>query len=112
YRDNMLEPVALLSHLAGLVPRVKLGTSVLILQYRNPVVLAKMLATIDQLSGGRVIVGVGGGGMTEEFAALSVSYPDRGKLSDEYRRVMRELWTHETVNFYGQYTSFQEMKAS
>lgn len=112
YRDNMLEPVALLSHLAGLVPRVKLGTSVLILPYRNPVVLAKMLATIDQLSGGRLIVGVGGGWMTEEFTALSVSYPDRGKLSDEYLRVMRALWTHETVSFYGQYTSFQEMKAS
>jgi len=64
YRDNMLEPVALLSHLAGLVPRVKLGTSVLILPYRNPIVLAKMLATIDQLSGGRLIVGVGGGEST------------------------------------------------
>ena len=47
YRDHMLEPVTVLSHLAGLVPRVKLGTSVLILPYRNPVVLAKMLATID-----------------------------------------------------------------
>jgi probable F420-dependent oxidoreductase len=112
YRDNMLEPVALLSHLAALVPRVTLGTSVLILPYRNPVVLAKMLATIDHLSGGRLIVGVGGGWMTEEFAALSVSYPERGKLSDEYLRVMRELWTHETVSFYGQYTSFQDMQAS
>jgi probable F420-dependent oxidoreductase len=112
YRDNMLEPVALLSHIAALVPRVKLGTSVLILPYRNPVVLAKMLATIDQLSGGRLIVGVGGGWMTEEFAALSVSYPERGKLSDECLSVMRALWTHETVSFYGQYTSFQDMQAS
>lgn len=112
YRDNMLEPVALLSHLAGLVPRVKLGTSVLILPYRNPVVLAKMLATIDQLSGGRLIVGVGGGWMTEEFAALSTPFPERGKVSDECLRVMREIWTREAVSFSGQYTSFQDMQVS
>ena len=112
YRDNMLEPVVLLSHLAGLTPRVKLGTSVLILPYRNPVVLAKMLATIDQLSGGRLIVGVGGGWMTEEFAALSTSYPERGKFSDECLRVMRETWTQESVSFHGQYTSFQDMRVS
>ncbi len=112
YRDNMLEPVALLSHLAGLVPRVKLGTSVLILPYRNPIVLAKMLATIDQLSGGRLIVGVGGGWMTEEFAALNTPYSERGKLSDEYLRVMREIWTHETVSFHGQYASFDDMQVS
>ena len=112
YRDNMLEPVTLLSHLAGLVPRVKLGTSVLILPYRNPVVLAKMLATIDQLSGGRLIVGVGSGWMTEEFAALGTPYPERGKVSDKCLRVMREIWTKEAVSFYGQYTSFQDMKVS
>jgi probable F420-dependent oxidoreductase len=112
YRDNMLEPVALLSHLAGLVPRVKLGTSVLILPYRNPVVLSKMLATIDQLSGGRVIVGVGGGWMTEEFAALGTPFPERGKVSDECLRIMRETWSHQTVSFNGQYTSFQDMQVS
>jgi probable F420-dependent oxidoreductase len=112
YRDNMLEPVALLSHLAGLIPRVKLGTSVLILPYRNPVVLAKMLATIDQLSGGRLIVGVGGGWMTEEFATLGTPFPERGKVSDECLRVMRALWTHETVSFSGNYTSFQDMQVS
>jgi alkanesulfonate monooxygenase SsuD/methylene tetrahydromethanopterin reductase-like flavin-dependent oxidoreductase (luciferase family) len=71
-----------------------------------------MLATIDQLSGGRLIVGVGGGWMTEEFAALSTSYPERGKFSDECLRMMRELWTQETVSFHGQYTSFQDMKVS
>jgi len=112
YRDNMLEPVALLSHLAALVPRVKLGTSVLILPYRNPVVLAKMLATIDQLSGGRLIVGVGGGWLTEEFAALGASFPERGKVSDECLRVMREMWTHETLSFSGQYWSLQDMQVS
>jgi alkanesulfonate monooxygenase SsuD/methylene tetrahydromethanopterin reductase-like flavin-dependent oxidoreductase (luciferase family) len=71
-----------------------------------------MLATIDQLSGGRLIVGVGGGWMTEEFAALSASYPERGKFSDECLRVMRKMWTQETVSFHGQYTSFQEMQVS
>jgi probable F420-dependent oxidoreductase len=112
YRDNMLEPVALLSHIAAVVPRVTLGTSVLILPYRNPVVLAKMLATIDQLSGGRLIVGVGGGWMAEEFAALGTPFPARGKVSDECLRLMREVWSHETVSFNGQYTSFQDMQIS
>src|SRR5215470_7471902 len=112
YRDNMLEPVTLLSHLAGLVPRVKLGTSVLIHPYRNPVVLAKMLATIDQLSGGRLIVGVGGGWMTEEFAALGTPFPARGKVSDECLRLMRATWSQTTVSFSGQYTSFQDMQVS
>jgi probable F420-dependent oxidoreductase len=91
---------------------VKLGTSVLILPYRNPVVLAKMLATIDQLSGGRLIVGVGGGWMTEEFAALGASFPERGKVSDECLRILREIWSQETVSFNGAYTSFQDMKVS
>lgn len=112
YRDHMLEPVALLSHIAALVPRVKLGTSVLILPYRNPVVLAKMLATIDQLSGGRLIVGVGGGWMTEEFAALDTSFSERGKISDEYLRLLREMWSHETLSFHGQYTEFNDMQVS
>jgi len=108
----MLEPVALLSHIAAVVPRVTLGTSVLILPYRNPVVLAKMLATIDQLSGGRLIVGVGGGWMTEEFAALGTPFPARGKVSDECLRLMRETWSQTTVSFSGQYTSFQDMQVS
>src|SRR5262245_10330234 len=112
YRDNMLEPVTLLSHVAALVPRVKLGTSVLILPYRNPVLLAKMLATIDRLSGGRLIVGVGGGWMTEEFAALGASFPERGTFSDECLRVMRALWTQETVSFAGTYTTLQDMQVS
>jgi probable F420-dependent oxidoreductase len=112
YRDNMLEPVTLLSHIAAVVPRITLGTSVLILPYRNPVVLAKMLATIDQLSGGRLIVGVGGGWMTEEFAALGTPFPARGKVSDECLRLMRETWSHETVSFNGQYTAFQDMQVS
>jgi probable F420-dependent oxidoreductase len=112
YRDNMLEPVAVLSHVAAVVPRVKVGTSVLILPYRNPVVLAKMLATIDQLSGGRLIVGVGGGWMAEEFAALGTPFPERGKISDECLRVMRAMWTQQALSFQGQYTSFQDMQVS
>ncbi|MGE0824792.1 MAG: LLM class F420-dependent oxidoreductase [Candidatus Binatia bacterium] len=112
YRDHMLEPVALLSHMAALIPRVKLGTSVLILLYRNPLLLAKMLATIDQLSGGRLIVGVGGGWMTEEFAALGIPFAERGMMSDEYLRLMRTLWTNEAVSFNGRYTTFHDMQSS
>ena len=83
YRDNMLEPLALLSHLAAVVSRVRLGTSVIILPYRNPIIVAKMLATIDQLSHGRLIFGAAVGWMEEEFRALKVPFAERGALSDE-----------------------------
>ena len=79
YRDNMLEPLALLSHLAAVVSRVRLGTSVLILPYRNPIIVAKMLATIDQLSHGRLIFGAAVGWMEEEFRALKVPLPSAGR---------------------------------
>jgi probable F420-dependent oxidoreductase len=112
YRDNMLEPLALLSHIAAVVSRVQLGTSVIILPYRNPIVVAKMLATVDQLSGGRLIVGVGGGWMEQEFAALGVSFAERGLFSDESLRLFRELWTRERVSVQGQYFSFEDMQVS
>jgi probable F420-dependent oxidoreductase len=97
-----LEPLALMSFLAGATSRVRLGTSVLVIPYRNPVVTAKMLATLDVMSGGRVILGAGVGWLREEFEALqSPAFAERGHVTDEYLRLMRECWTKEPVEWSG-----------
>ncbi|MGE3537657.1 MAG: LLM class F420-dependent oxidoreductase [Candidatus Tectimicrobiota bacterium] len=112
YRDNMLEPLALLSHLAAVVPRVRLGTSVLILPYRNPIIVAKMLATIDQLSHGRLIFGAAVGWMEDEFRALNVPFSQRGALSDESLQIIRAIWTQGLVNHEGTFYQYEDMQAS
>lgn len=112
YRDNMLEPIALLSHLAAVVTQVRLGTSVIILPYRSPIVLAKMLATIDQLSQGRVILGTGAGWMEEEFEALNAPFKDRGDYCDEALQVIRDIWSQDTVSMQGQFHHYENMQTS
>ncbi len=102
--QGYLEPLALMSYLAGATSRIRLGTSVLVVPYRNPVTTAKMLATLDVMTGGRVILGAGVGWLREEFEALgSPPYAERGKVTDEYIRLMRECWTREPVEFSGAY---------
>jgi probable F420-dependent oxidoreductase len=93
-----------MSFLAGATARVRLGTSVLVIPYRNPVVTAKMLATLDVMSRGRVILGAGVGWLREEFEALRApSFDERGRVTDEYLRLMRECWTREPAQFDGTY---------
>ena len=86
-------PMAMLSYMAATTSRVVLGTSVLVLPYHNPVELAKYAATLDQMSGGRVTLGVGAGAMTEEFEALGIPMRDRGSLTNESIAIMKELWS-------------------
>jgi probable F420-dependent oxidoreductase len=110
WAQGYLEPLALMSFLAGMTSRVRLGTSVLVLPYRNPVVTAKMLATLDVMSGGRVILGAGVGWLEEEFRALHAPpYAERGRASDEYMRLMRECWTREPVEWKGRYYQMGEV---
>ncbi len=110
--QDYLEPLALMSHLARATKRVRLGTSVLVIPYRNPVVAAKMLATIDVLSGGRVILGAGVGWLQEEFEALAAPpFAERGRVTDEYIRVMRACWTTSPASFEGRYYSLREVYA-
>ena len=98
------EPLAALNFLAGCTHRVRLGTHVLILPYRNPVLTAKILATLDVLSGGRVILGAGVGWMEEEFLALGLdTYHQRGAVTDEYIQLYKELWTKDEPVFQGKY---------
>ncbi len=98
------EPIATLNFLAGCTQRVRLGTHVLIVPYRNPVTTAKQLSTLDVLSEGRVILGIGVGWMEEEFQALGLdTYPVRGAVTDEYLRLYKELWTKDLAEFDGEY---------
>ena len=102
--DVYFEPLSALNFLAGCTQRVRLGTHVLILPYRNPVLTAKILATLDLLSGGRLILGAGVGWMEEEFQALGLdTFQDRGAVTDEYIQLYKELWSKDEPEFNGKY---------
>jgi probable F420-dependent oxidoreductase len=102
-----LEQLSLLSFLVGVTSSAKLLTSVMVLPHRPPVLTAKMLATIDVLSNGRLIVGCGVGWMREEFEAIGApSYDERGAVGDEYIRAFKELWTSDSPTFEGKYCRF------
>ncbi|MFD7903404.1 LLM class flavin-dependent oxidoreductase [Kitasatospora sp. NPDC059722] len=102
YPAPFFEPFTTLSWLAGITTRVQLGTTVLIVPYRHPLLMARMAANLQQLSGGRLILGVGVGWAKEEFAALGVPFERRGKLTDEYLRTMRAAWDDEADYGSGQ----------
>jgi probable F420-dependent oxidoreductase len=105
-----LEQLSLMAFIAGKTRNLRLVTSVMILPYRNPVVTAKMLATIDVLSNGRVIVGVGVGWLREEFETLGCfEFDRRGTLSDEYLKIFKTLWTQEPASFDGEFYRFDAL---
>ena len=107
-----LEPLATLSYLAGLTRRARLGTHVLVLPYRHPLLAAKMLSTLDNLSGGRFDFGIGVGWMREEFEALgSPSYERRGAVTDEQLRIMKAVWTQDVTGFEGEFYRFEPLGA-
>jgi probable F420-dependent oxidoreductase len=103
------EPLTVLGYAAACTSRVRLGTTVIILPYRNPLVTAKVLSTLDVLSGGRVTAGMAVGWTEEEFKALEVPFHERGALSDEYIAVFKALWTQENPAFHGQYVHFENI---
>jgi probable F420-dependent oxidoreductase len=105
-----LETLMTMGYLAGATQRIRFVTSVMILPYRNPIVTAKMLASLDVLSGGRVIVGAGVGWMKEEFATIRTEpFEERGTVTDEYIAAFRELWTSDNPSFNGKYCSFSNI---
>ena len=106
------EPLTLLSYVAACTQRVGLGTSVLVLPYHNPIRLAKTAATLDVLSGGRLILGVGVGGVAPESEAMGSPYAERGAITDEAIAIMKELWTKEDPSFSGKYHHFSGMPFS
>jgi probable F420-dependent oxidoreductase len=92
YREDMLDPLAVLPWLAGVTSRIALGTSVVILPYRSPIPVAKLLASVDVLSGGRLVVGAAIGWLEGEFAALGVPFKERVSRSEEALELLRTLW--------------------
>lgn len=101
---NVTEALMVLAFLAGITSRVKLGTSVLVLPMRNPIIVAKQFASLDYLTGGRTIAGVGVGWCEGEYAFLNADFKRRGKLMDEFVVILRELWTAEHPQHSGAYS--------
>jgi probable F420-dependent oxidoreductase len=108
---DWLDPVAVLGFVSGCTERVRVGTCILVLPYRNPLVLANEMATLDRLSEGRVLLGIGSGWLVEEFEALGVDPKVRGRMTDEYLRAMRQLWsTDAPSSFEGEFVSFTDLQ--
>ncbi|HEY0537000.1 MAG TPA: LLM class flavin-dependent oxidoreductase [Actinoallomurus sp.] len=95
YPSPFYEPFTTLSWLAGITDRIRLGTTVVIVPYRHPLLLARMAANLQRLSGGRLVLGVGVGWARQEFAALGVPFDQRGRLTDEHLRTVRAAWQDE-----------------
>ena len=109
YGPVYYDAMSVLAYLAGITSRVRLGTTVLVLPYRHPIVLAKQIASIDQLSDGRLIFGVGVGWAEVEFAVLNLPFAERGRRTDEALRLMRTLWTQDNPTFAGPYHTFADI---
>ena len=109
YRTTWLEPVALLSALAGVTRTIRLGTLVLVLPFRDPVAFAKEWATLDVLSGGRSILGVGVGWHEGEFEALRIPYRERGRRMNEMLEAVTALWAGDGVTYEGQFYRFTDL---
>ncbi|MBI3304190.1 MAG: LLM class flavin-dependent oxidoreductase, partial [Deltaproteobacteria bacterium] len=109
YACTWLEPISLLSALSGVTEQIRLGTMVLVLPLRNPVYFAKEWATLDLLSGGRSVLGVGVGWHEEEFALMGVPHKERGRRMDECLEIIRELWAHDRVTYQGRFYQLKDL---
>jgi probable F420-dependent oxidoreductase len=106
----LYDPLVTLTWAAAATERVDLGTSVLVVPQHNPLELANMLASLDSLSGGRVIAGVGVGWSEGEFAALGYGFDDRGARTDEILRAWRTIWSDDPATFEGEHVSFADLR--
>jgi len=100
--EQFCEPIVTLAYLAGHTTRIRLGVSAYIMPYRNPVLTAKHVATLDHLSGGRLVLAVGTGWLREEFDALAVPFARRGRRTDEYLAICKALWSGDEARFEGE----------
>jgi len=104
----VLEPMTTMAAVAARTRRLKFGPSVLVTPFRSPVVMARELAMLDYMSGGRILLGIGVGWLEEEFNALGVPFHERGPRTDEYILAMRELWAAEKPTFKGKFVQFKD----
>jgi probable F420-dependent oxidoreductase len=105
------EPLAVLNYLAAVTKRVKLGTVIIILPLHHPLTIGKQLATLDVLSGGRVILGVGSGWLKEEFDMLGIDWKTRGSRTDEMIQALRVIWGENASTFRGRHFDFGPLKS-
>lgn len=105
---NLVESLVTLAYLAGITKNVKLATSIIVLPQRDPILLAKQIASLDQLSNGRVILGIGTGWMEKEFKFLRTDFHSRGKLTDEWLKILKILWTERRPAFHGKWVTFED----
>ena len=106
------DPLIWMAAMAAVTTRLRFMTGVIILPLRNPLVLAKQVATLDHMSGGRIELGIGVGWLKEEFEALGVPFEKRGRRSDEYIAAMRALWAKDGASFKGEFVNFNEVTCS
>ena len=106
YGGHWPDPFSMLAYLAGRTQRIRLGASVIVLPYRNALVAAKAAATVDQVSGGRFIFGVGVGWDEAEFVDLRLPFRERGRLSDDYIRAIKAAWANDVPEYSGAYVTF------
>jgi probable F420-dependent oxidoreductase len=110
--DRIMDPVVSLAFLAAHTTRVRLGTGIIILPQRNPLVLAKQLASLDVLSGGRLTVGVGVGYLEPEFRALGIPFEHRGPMTDDYLAALRVIWSEARPAYHGRFVRFEGVQAN
>lgn len=109
---SLPDPLIWMAHVAAATTTLRLITGVLVVPQRNPLVLAKQVATLDHLSGGRISLGIGVGWLREEFDALGVPFERRGARTDEYVAAMRTLWAGDDASFRGKFVSFEGMSCN
>jgi len=112
YPAPFYEPLSTLGWLAGITQHIQIGTTVIILPYRSILETARACANVDQLSGGRFILGVGIGWAEQEFQALGVPYHQRGAMTNEYLEALRLLWSQDVATFEGRFVSFKEVNTA
>jgi len=108
---DLLDPFVALTYAAARTSRIRLATGICLVPQRNPLILAKVIASLDRLSGGRFALGVGVGWSAEEFAALGVSFARRGQRTCEYIEAMRRLWGDERSSFSGEFVNFKDARS-
>ena len=103
------DPLIWMAYVAAATTSIKLATGILILPQHNPVIMAKQVATLDHMSGGRVLLGIGVGWMREEFDAIGTPFDDRGPRTDDYVGAMRALWSQDKPTYHGEFANFDNV---
>jgi probable F420-dependent oxidoreductase len=109
-RGGIPDPLIWFAYVASATSTIKFGTGVLIVPEHQPVPLAKRLATLDHLAGGRVLLGVGVGELPEEYHAVGMDFADRGRRMDEYLEALRILWREDVASYHGRYVDFDQVE--